>query len=184
MQFINSIDVTIMSFVRDYFKSDFLDFIMIWATHFGEAGAIWIVSSIALIFIKKYRYIGIALFLSLVVCSVLGEGILKNLIQRPRPSIFIDNSSLLISMPKSYSFPSGHTSTSIASALVLGHYLKKYKLYFYGLASLIAFSRVYLFVHYPSDILGGIILAVFAYKISTYFLNKYYPRDIDLEKAS
>ncbi|MHC1684082.1 MAG: phosphatase PAP2 family protein [Clostridiaceae bacterium] len=184
MQFINSIDVTIMSFVRDYFKSDFLDFVMVWATNLGEAGGIWVVASIGLMFSKKYRYIGITLFLTLAVSGILTEFIVKNIVQRPRPSIFIDSSNLLISMPKSYSFPSGHTATSVASALVLGYYFRKYKLYFYSLAATISFSRIYLFVHYPSDVLGGFIFGVFSYKLTTYLLNKYYPSDVDLEKAS
>lgn len=174
MQFINSIDINIMSFIRDYFKCGFLDLLMPIISNLGNSGFIWIIISLILIFNKKYRFAGIVTLLTLLTAVVLGEGIIKNLVQRPRPYAFLDTTSLLVKVPNSYSFPSGHTSTAFGAALVLGNYFKKYKFLIFFFACVIGFSRVYLFVHFPSDVLGGIVIGAISYKLVTYLFNKYY----------
>lgn len=125
-----------------------------------------------LISIKKYRKEGIVLLSALVLATILGEGFLKHLIKRPRPFLEVQSIKLLISKPSSYSFPSGHTTSSFAAAGVLGYYFKRYKVYFYTLAILISFSRLYLFVHYPSDVIAGTILGLFSSAVVLKFSNK------------
>ena len=85
---------------------------------------------------------------------------IKNIIQRPRAFTTFPDIEIIIKAPLSYSFPSGHTASSFAAAVVLGYYIKNWKYLFYFFAALVAFSRLYLFVHYPSDIIGGISLGV------------------------
>lgn len=97
-----------------------------------------------------------ALFLA----TLLGEEIMKNLMQRPRPFIDHPAFSLIIPTPLSFSFPSGHTTSSFAVAGVLATKIKKYKYIFLILAMAISFSRLYLLVHYPSDVIVGIILGL------------------------
>ncbi|WP_342356973.1 phosphatase PAP2 family protein [Clostridium algidicarnis] len=92
--------------------------------------------------------------------TILGEGILKHVVHRMRPSSDINVINILIAKPLSYSFPSGHTTSSFAVAGVLSKHFKKYAVGFFALASLIAFSRLYLYVHYPTDVLVGIILGL------------------------
>lgn len=174
MQFINSIDISIMSFIRDYFKCGFLDLLMPIISSLGNSGFIWIIVALILIFNKKYRFVGIVTLVTLLTTIILGEGIIKHLVQRPRPSVFLDTTSLLVKIPNSYSFPSGHTSTAFGAAVVLGNYFKSYKSLIFFFACVMGFSRVYLFVHYPSDVVGGMILGIVSYKLVTYLFNKYY----------
>lgn len=98
---------------------------------------------------------------SLIIATTLGEGIIKSWVQRPRPFADIPVYKLLISKPLTYSFPSGHTASSFAATGILWRDFRKYRGYILVGASLIAFSRLYLYVHYPSDIIGGIALGLF-----------------------
>ena len=88
---------------------------------------------------------------------------LKNLVARPRPYEVVEGLVPLIGKPTDYSFPSGHTCASFACALVLYRILpKKYGVPAVILASLIAFSRLYVGVHYPTDVLGGMFVGIFS----------------------
>ena len=109
---------------------------------------------------------------ALILSTILGEGILKHVVQRVRPSEDIPAVNLLIAKPLSYSFPSGHTASSFAVAGVLAKYFKDYAIEFLGLASLIAFSRLYLYVHYPTDVLAGIILGLICSRIIIYMFSR------------
>lgn len=158
MTFIQTIDSNILFWIQNNLHNKFLDYFMSIITTLGDMGIIWILIAFALLFSKKYRTIGILTLSALLLNLILGEGILKNLIQRPRPFVTLEGLDIIITKPSSYSFPSGHTSSAFAAALMLGYYFKKYRWYLYIFAGLTAFSRIYLLVHYPSDILGGIML--------------------------
>lgn len=138
--------------------NDILDKIMIFITNLGDAGIVWILLAIILLFMKKTRKCGILMIISMGIGVIFGNIILKNLIARPRPC-WIDRSiKLLIETPKDYSFPSGHTLASFEAAIMIYLNNKKAGLISIIMACLIAFSRMYLFVHFPTDILGGAIL--------------------------
>ncbi len=110
-----------------------------------------------------------------VISGLLGDFIkdyLKKLIMRPRP--FLDVPSLVpaIKPPKSFSFPSGHTTLAFSVAFIISRILpKRYSIPAFLIAALVAFSRLYLGVHYPSDILGG-ICAGYVAGLITEFLYK------------
>ncbi|MCF0147579.1 MAG: phosphatase PAP2 family protein, partial [Clostridium sp.] len=158
VEIINNLDISILNFIRNNFSNLFMDKLMVVITSLGDRGLIWIAMALILLAIKKYRKIGIILLIALLITSLIGEGIIKNIVQRPRAFLSYPDIRLLINPPESFSFPSGHTASSFAAAFVLSHYFKKWNFLFYFLAILIAFSRLYLFVHYPSDIIFGIIL--------------------------
>lgn len=157
---INNIDQTIIFFVQKYMHFDLLDSIMIFITSLGDKGSFWVLVSFSLLFNKKTRTAGILTLAALLLNMLLGEGILKNLFRRERPYHTFSDIMLLVKALPTYSFPSGHTSSSFAAAFVLSRYLKRYRFFFFGLAALIGFSRIYLFVHYPTDIVGGILLGL------------------------
>ena len=121
---------------------------------------------------KKYRKIGFMALAALILSTILGEGILKHVVKRTRPCANITAVNLLITKPLSYSFPSGHTTSSFAVAGVLAKYFKEYAIEFFSLAILIAFSRLYLYVHYPTDVLAGIVLGLMCSMIIIYLFNK------------
>ena len=92
--------------------------------------------------------------------ALIGNGVLKHLVARPRPCWLDSSVQLLIASPSDYSFPSGHTLASAVGASMLTMTNRKFGWAAIPLAVLIAFSRLYLYVHFPSDILGGAILGV------------------------
>lgn len=157
---LKNLDLGVLKFIHEFSQNYIFDKTMPFITSLGNIGLIWIMIALILIFNKKYKDVGIMIIASLILTSIIGEGILKNLIQRPRPFMDIPTVHLLISKPTSYSFPSGHAASSFAAAGIIFSTLKKLRIHAIILASLIAFSRMYLFVHYPSDILGGILLGL------------------------
>ena len=154
------------------FEFEFLDFlqtmhtplitkIMKAASKLGDAGFVWILLTGVLLVIPKTRKVGIlvsvALLLDVLTCNV----ILKPLIARTRPYDVNKAVELLIRAPRDYSFPSGHTAASFAAAAALWFAdKKKLAIPALVLAVLIAFSRMYFYVHYPTDVLGGAILGM------------------------
>jgi undecaprenyl-diphosphatase len=157
-------------------RSDFLDSLMKFISSLGNGGLIWILTGILMLFFKNYRKCGYTILLALIFCLILGNGILKNLIARDRPCWIHNEFPLIIGTPKDYSFPSGHTFSSFAASVSILFFHKKIGIFAVSLASVIAFSRLYLFVHFPTDILGGILLgtmtALISKKIILYLCNK------------
>jgi len=149
-----------------------LDHIMVGATYSGSLGAIWILLAIFFILTKKYRLCGITMIISLIMCFLVGNVLLKNIIARSRPCWIDSSVALLIKNPTDYSFPSGHTLASFASAMTIFLYHKKEGIIALIWASLIGFSRLYLFVHYPTDVLGSILLGIAISIIVTLMVKK------------
>lgn len=170
---IQSMDKNILLFINQYFNNIFLDGVFVFTTSLGNLGIIWIIIAAVLLLNKKYKKTGILLLVALLLSTALAEGIFKHLVNRPRPFYSMPNVKLLINKPFTSSFPSGHSASSFASAGILSKYINKYKSFFYALASLIAFSRLYLFVHYPSDVIAGILLGIVCSKIVISFGNKF-----------
>ena len=173
LQRIQDFDIAVLNFINSYCHNPVLDRIMPLITYLGDMGFVWVIISVVLLANKKYRRTGIMVICALIMASLLGDGIIKNLIQRPRPCVDIPAFKLLIAKPLSYSFPSGHTATAFAATGVLAKAFEKYRIYIILLASMIAFSRMYLDVHYPTDIIGGIILGFFCSAMVNICSEKY-----------
>ena len=142
-------------------------------TSAGNLGIIWIVISVLLMTKKDYRVLGQTILIALVITTIIGEGIIKNIVKRKRPFYGDDDKELLISRPITYSFPSGHTASSFAVAAVFIKTDNAASLEIILLACLIAFSRIYLGVHYPSDVIGGGIIGALCGLITVIlFMNK------------
>ena len=156
---IQEIDWGILQWIHDTLQCGVLDFLMPKLTALGNGGAVWIVAAAALTVSKKYRRYGIAMFAALAAGVLLGNVCLKNLVARPRPC-WLENIPLLIANPTDYSFPSGHTLSSVIGATVLAKANRKFGFAAIPLAALIAFSRLYLYVHFPSDVLASIVLGI------------------------
>lgn len=135
---------------------------MRFVTSLGNFSIAWVMLALVLILIPKTRKIGFVVMAAVILDSVLCNVILKNIFVRPRPCDVNTAINLLIPRPLGYSFPSGHTSASFAavSALYFSGERKIWKVALV-LAILIAFSRMYLYVHYPTDVLGGILVGIF-----------------------
>lgn len=141
-------------------RTEWLDTLIPIISSFADKGIGWIIVAVLLTCIPKYRKVGITMGLALIFCLLLGNLTLKPLFARPRPYSYFPEMTLLVAPLADFSFPSGHTFSSFASATVLFFYHKKLGTATYVFATVIAFTRLYLYVHFPSDILGGIILGV------------------------
>lgn len=141
--------------------SPLLDNVMVMISSLGNAGLLWILLALILLAMPKTRTSGVILCAALLVDVVVCNGLLKNLLQRPRPCDINTTVQLLVDRPTDYSFPSGHTAAAFASVcgLYLGHMKKLWKPALV-LAILIGFSRLYLYVHYPTDVIGGMVVGL------------------------
>lgn len=142
-------------FVNTFFKC---------VTFLGEAGILWIVLGIVLLCFKKTRMSGFVMLVSLLIGFCVNDFVLKNLIARPRP--FVTNpefaeflKSISMKQPSGFSMPSGHSYVAFNAAMMLALFNKK-GAWAFVLSFLIAFSRIFLCVHYPTDVLVGSILGV------------------------
>lgn len=175
---INMFDNYVLFVIKKHMQNKYLDELMPVITRMGNLGAIWIVIAVILILDKPYRLIGNIVILTLIISTIVGEGIVKHIVKRIRPFSEKNNSNLLIPKPTTYSFPSGHTLSSFAVAEILNMYLNKYAIIFIVIAFLIAFSRLYLYVHYPTDVIAGIIIGVLCSKIIFIILQEGYIANI------
>ncbi len=153
-------DLLILNFIQENCHNGFTDTIFPFITMMGDSGLIWVLIGIALAITKKYRKAALILFASLILTHIIGGLILKPIVARPRPFVTFPDVTLLINAPNEFSFPSGHAGSSFAAATILWKANRKFGIPALVLASLIAFSRVFLFVHYPMDIIVGAILGV------------------------
>lgn len=140
--------------------TDWLDTIMVFVTKMGDAGLLWISLGVILAIIPKTRKCGFLVLISMAVSFLFGNLILKNIFARPRPFHVDDSVTLLVPEPGEYSFPSGHTLNGFTASVMIFLHYKKPGIAAILFAALIAFSRMYLFVHYPTDILGGMFLGI------------------------
>ena len=156
-------DLPILEWLQANLQCGFLDFIMPIITLFGEGGIFWIAWAVILLFFPKTRKIGwsmgAALILGVLVCNVT----LKPLIARPRPydfqlAEFGKEIKLLIDAQHDFSFPSGHTIASFEASVALLKHSRKMGIPALIIAILVSFSRLYLYVHYPSDVLVSVVL--------------------------
>ena len=161
-----NLDWSILHWIQNTLVCPALDFLMPKITLLGNGGMIWLLASGALICTAKYRKQGILLLGGLAAGLLVGNVLLKNLIARPRPCWLDSSVQLLIANPTDYSFPSGHTLSSVIGATVLTKTDHRFGYVAIPLAALIAFSRLYLYVHFPSDVLAAAVLGIVIGEVS------------------
>ena len=157
MELIETFDSGILELFQQI-HSDVLTMFFRLFTMMGEAGAIWILAGILLLIRQDTRKYGVIVLLSLLLGVIIGNGILKNVIARPRPCWRHPEVEMLIAIPSDFSFPSGHTLSSFAASVSIAYWNRRYGIAALVTAALIAASRMYFFVHYPTDIIAGAIL--------------------------
>ena len=172
-----SFDLPILDWIQANLQNGFMDFIMPIITLFGDGGVFWIACAVILLFFPRQRKAGLTMGLALVMGLVICNIILKPLVGRPRPVALIAELGLQTNIPaqvimmRDFSFPSGHTIASFEASVSLLMYNKKLGIPALILAILISFSRLYLYVHYPSDVLTSIVLGT-AFALIAYAIMK------------
>lgn len=178
IEWITNIDLSILEFIQKNIRCDFLDAIVPPITHLAEKGIFWIAVALILICFKKTRKTGFMVGAALLIGLALGNGVLKNVVGRIRPydldGSLLKEADLLVSGLSDFSFPSGHTLASFEAATVLLIRDKRMGIPALLLAILIALTRLYLYVHYPTDVIAGVIFGVAFAVLGVFVVNKIY----------
>lgn len=174
--FVTALDFWILDWIQEKLVCPFLNAILVPITLLGDWCIPWFIAAIVLLCMKKYRKWGILMLLSLTLEIIVTDVVLKMVFSRIRPFAVNQAVELLIKAPSSYSFPSGHTGSAFACAVSL-IFTRKKRLYIPGLilALLTAFSRTYLYVHYPSDVLAGMLVGIACALITYQIALPYFP---------
>lgn len=180
MAWLVRLDFSILYWIQHSLRCGFLDFLMPKITFLGEVGWIWLAFAVVLLFMPKYRRVGILVLAGLLTGVLVGNVALKHLFMRARPCWLDPTVRMLISVPRDYSFPSGHTLASVIAATVLTAADRRFGYAVIPLAVLIAASRLYLFVHFSTDVLAstvlGLVIGLCVWKFGSRLLDKMVPQ--------
>lgn len=174
---ITNLDLSILLFIQENLRSDLLNSILSFITHLADNGYIWIAVGLILLFPKKTRRAGVFMLICLALAFVVNDLAIKPLIARIRPYDLCGELSILVRPETSFSFPSGHTNISFAAAYALTRAFGKKGAWAYLPAALIAFSRCYVGVHYPTDVLAGMIVGTLCAALAWYLANRFIKTD-------
>jgi len=153
-------EFSVLDWIQTNCRCSFLDCAMSLMTKLGDGGVFWILVTLVMFFYRRTRkYAHVSAF-ALLMCLGFGNLLLKPLIARVRPFDVQTAVDLLIDAPKDFSFPSGHTQASFAVTVSIFLWNKKIGVPALVIAALVAFSRLYLYVHYPTDVLAGVLFGV------------------------
>lgn len=169
-QLLINIEGPILLWIQECLRNDFFTPIIIFITHLGDSGWIWIVCAALFLILPKTRKAGGVMAISMLLNMLITNVALKNVIARTRPYEVVEGLHEIIEKQKDFSFPSGHTACSFAGAVVIFLMCpRKVGVPAMVLAILISLSRLYVGVHFPTDVLGGMIVgtisAVLAWRI-------------------
>jgi undecaprenyl-diphosphatase len=164
MEALLELDGQILLWIQEHIRNGILDPIMKGITHLGDGGIVCIIACIILMIIPKTRRLGVVCSCSLAATFILDNLLLKNLVARTRPYEAVDGLTRIVGAQSDYSFPSGHSGSVFAVAVVIfKETRKKIGVPTLLLALLVALSRLYVGVHYPTDVIVGILVGtVFA----------------------
>ena len=161
MEALIQMEGTVLLWIQEYLRNDFLDPIVKFITHSGDHGYLWIALLLVLLSIPKTRRAALIGAATLLLTFIITNLCLKPMIARVRPYEVVEGLTRIIEKQSDRSFPSGHTAASFAVSFVMFRYLpKKIGVPAVVLSALIALSRLYLGVHYPSDVIMGLLIAM------------------------
>ncbi len=154
-----------------------LDKTMILFSKAGTFGTIWWFVCLLFLMTPRWRLTGFNFVFSLCIAHLMGQIIIKNIVKRKRPCHLLDDDDLIVDRPRYYSFPSGHTAASFAMvgvALLRCQFITLLPILI--IASIISFSRIYLRVHYLTDVVAGAVLGIMCGVVSVLVFNAAFPQ--------
>ena len=151
----NNFEIEIIKYINTHFSHPIMDGIFKFISFLGDKGWIWIVIALVLVCIPKTRKAGVCTSIALVLCLLITNLCIKPLVDRLRPYEVETTLKLIIPSLSDGSFPSGHTCASFASVFTISKYYKKWAVPLYVFAFLMGVSRLYLMVHFPTDVIAG-----------------------------
>lgn len=169
LDIIQTFDSSVLLWIQENFRNFILDPFMIAYTSLGNYSIIWLILAAVMIYFPKTRKAGILVLLAIVLGYLINNFVLKDLIERPRPWIDISALEPLIYASNPNSFPSGHTCIAFAvSGIICRTQSKSWALASIAAAILMGFSRLYVGVHYPTDVIAGAIVGIIGSQIIWY----------------
>lgn len=161
MELLFELDGKFLLFVQEFIRQDWMNGFWTTVTMLGNGGWFWIVLALGLLIPKKTRLMGLTALIAMGIGALFVNVGLKNIVARTRPYEVIEGLRILVERQSDFSFPSGHSCASFASAFVYFRMApKKWGIPALILAALIAFSRLYVGVHYPTDVITGILIGI------------------------
>jgi undecaprenyl-diphosphatase len=171
------VEFFILNWIQANCRGELLDALMPVVTAVCDHGEIWILLAVALLLYPKTRRTGMVVAAALILDVICCNAILKPLIGRIRPCDVNTAVSLLIPHPTDASFPSGHAASSFAAVAALYACRSKWWRPAFVMALLLSFSRLYLYVHWPSDVLAGAVLGILlgflAWRLTAYLERRF-----------
>ena len=171
---IEGLEIELLKYIQQVWASEAMDIYMLGISSLANGGFFWILVAIPFLFTDKYRRTAILMLVGMLVGLLLGNVFLKNIIARPRPCWIDTSHALLLPTPTDFSCPSGHALSSFICAFMLQRKNKYLGVLAFVVAAIISFSRLYLFVHYPTDILMALLLAYAIYKLVIIIYKKFF----------
>ena len=167
-----NLDEQILLFIQENIRNPILSRIFVPLTIIGNSGVFLVVVGIIMCIIKKTRRIGMVFLASIVIGFIINDIVIKNIVRRIRPFEAISALEILVKAPKSFSFPSGHTASFFAAATSLFYNSRRNAFVSLVIATAMGFSRMYVGVHYPSDVLAGMVVGVTSGAASIYLYKR------------
>jgi undecaprenyl-diphosphatase len=174
MDFLLNLDTQIFYFINSSLANPIFDKIMPYITEIEPWILIYLLG-FWFLFFKSGRVgkiTAITLILTIIATDQINSSLIKEYVGRIRPCHVLDHVRLLVGCGGGKSFPSSHAANNFAAAYVITYFFKKNQWFFYSIAGLMAFSRVYIGVHYPLDILGGTLVGLIVAYLITFLLTK------------
>ncbi len=174
-------EIAILNFIRENIANPVLDGVMRFISASGEFGIIWIALLLTLMVFPKTRKAGLCGAIAIIIAVTISSVIVKPIVARPRP-FTLSGAELIVDPPTDFSFPSGHTLSSVAVAVSVFVFNRPIGIPALIYALLMGFSRLYLYVHFPTDVLCGLVIGIITAIVSalvisrlvkTEFLKKY-----------
>lgn len=152
-------ELAFLLWMQETVRTPLMDKAMAWITRLGDGGALWIAVALAFLLFRRTRRAGVCMAIALIFMLLLGNLGIKGWVARPRPC-HIHTIPMLVDVPSSYSFPSGHTASAFAAVFALVFLRERLWKWLLVPAIVLALSRLYVFVHFPTDVLGGVLIGL------------------------